>query len=81
MTSKSDSTVKTNDTANAHKEMDPKQDQVEHLTDNEITAIVGWPTEPEMVKYRAIAKAATEKNMAQLFSKNIGILGANAKRE
>lgn len=28
------------------------------MGDNEITAIVGWPTEPQMVKYRAIADAA-----------------------
>ena len=28
------------------------------MDDNEITAIVGWPTEPEMVKYRAVAAAA-----------------------
>ena len=28
------------------------------MTDDEITAIVGWPTEPEMLKYRKIASAA-----------------------
>lgn len=28
------------------------------MSDNEITVIVGWPTEPEMVKFRAIAAAA-----------------------
>lgn len=29
------------------------------MDDNSITAIVGWPTEPEMVKYRAVAQAAS----------------------
>ena len=28
------------------------------MTDDEITAIVGWPTEPEMLKYRKVAAAA-----------------------
>ena len=28
------------------------------MDDNSITAIVGWPTEPEMVNYRAVANAA-----------------------
>ena len=28
------------------------------MTDDKITAIVGWPTEPEMAKYRAVAAAA-----------------------
>ena len=28
------------------------------MTDDEITAIVGWPTEPEMVKYRRVSTAA-----------------------
>ena len=28
------------------------------MNDNEITAIVGWPTEPEMAKFRKVAAAA-----------------------
>jgi hypothetical protein len=28
------------------------------MDDNEITAIVGWPTEPEMAKFRKVAAAA-----------------------
>jgi hypothetical protein len=28
------------------------------MDDNDITAIVGWPTEPEMAKYRMVASAA-----------------------
>lgn len=28
------------------------------MDDNEIIAIVGWPTEPEMAKYRKVAAAA-----------------------
>ena len=28
------------------------------MTDDKITELVGWPTEPEMVKYRKIAAAA-----------------------
>ena len=31
------------------------------MNDNEITAIVGWPNEPQMVKYRAVAAAAEKK--------------------
>ena len=31
------------------------------MDDNDITEIVGWPTEPEMVKYRRIAKAAAQE--------------------
>ena len=28
------------------------------MKDDEITAIVGWPTEPQMAKYRSVAAAA-----------------------
>lgn len=28
------------------------------MDDNDITAIVGWPTEPQMVKFRRVAAAA-----------------------
>lgn len=28
------------------------------MTDEEITAIVGWPTEPQMSRYRKVAEAA-----------------------
>lgn len=31
------------------------------MTDNEITEIVGWPTLPQMEKFRAVAKAAAAK--------------------
>ena len=29
------------------------------MGDNEITAIVGWPTEPEMAKFRKVVAAAS----------------------
>ena len=39
------------------------------MDDNEITALVGWPTEPEMAKFRkvvAAAEAAERERCAKL---------------
>lgn len=35
------------------------------MDDNDITAIVGWPTEPEMVRFRAVASAAAAAAIAR----------------
>lgn len=49
------------------------------MGDNEITAIVGWPTEPEMVKYRKVAAAATAMERERLVNKIRAIAGAWAE--
>ena len=45
------------------------------MDDNAITYIVGWPTEPEMVKFRAVAAAAIaeERERCKKACERVGI--------
>ena len=53
------------------------------MDDNEITAIVGWPTEPEMAKFRkvvAAASAAERERCAAVLRARIEKIAAEAER-